>query len=497
MNPENEAVLDRGEKEADELVSTGVPEVEKRLQYIHSPIDKIVAGLKNVGQLDGLSDAEYEWLARNGTEVLAPKGTVIFNEGEPADRMTILLEGEIHVQARNQLFIGRSGQITGVLPFSRMKAYGGRSTAVADTWAVEYKRELFPAILKNVPLFASRAVSTLLDRTREVTRMEQQSEKLQALGKLAGNLAHELNNPASAAQRSATTLLEELREYGRAKFELGRLCLRDGEYQNLREWDRKVREQIRGHVATDAITLSDREERLSVWLTTHSISEPWAIASPLAERGVEPQQLAPLSTFLPENALQTVLLQFASSLRAERMTESVLDATERIFDLIRAIKDYSYMDQAPLQEVDVAQSLDNTLTMLNSQMANITIERDYEENPPHIMAYGSELNQVWTALIENAIEAMDGKGRLRLVTRHKGDTIMVEIWDNGPGVPPELTDRIFEPFFTTKAPGRGLGLGLDAAMRITRKHRGHLKVESKPGATCFQVMLPLDLAGAY
>jgi signal transduction histidine kinase len=378
-----------------------------------------------------------------------------------------------------------------------MKAYGGRSTAVADTWGIEYKRELFPEILQHVPTFANRAVSTLLDRVREVTRMEQQGEKLQALGKLAGNLSHELNNPASAAQRSATMLLQELRQYGRAKFELGRLCLDDTTYQNLREWDQNVRAQIRDHEFDEAIALSDREDQMSAWLSSHGISDAWAIASPLAEAGVQPQQLDPLTTILPEGALPTVLLQFASSLRAERMTESVLDATERIFELIRAIKDYSYMDQAPLQEVDVAQSLDNTLTMLNSQMANINIERDYEENMPRIMAYGSELSQVWTALIENAVEAMKGHGTLRLRTACKADLIMVEIWDDGPGVPPELKHRIFEPFFTTKAPGRGLGLGLDAAMRILRKHRGYLTVESKPGATCFQVRLSVHLAGAY
>ena len=497
MNTENQVVADREEQERDELVPTGEPRAEKPLQYIHSPIEKIVAALKKVEQLKGLSDSELEWLARTGTEVFAPQGTVLFNEGDPADRMTILLEGEVHVQARNQLFVGRSGHITGLLPYSRMTAYGGKSTAVVDAWGIEYKRELFPEILTHVPSFANRAVSTLLDRVREVTRMEQQGEKLQALGKLAGNLSHELNNPASAAQRSATMLLQELRQYGRAKFELGRLCLDDTTYQNLREWDQNVRAQIRDHGFDEAIALSDREDQMSVWLSSHDISDAWAIASPLAEAGVQPQQLDPLNAILPEGALPTVLLQFASSLRAERMTESVLDATERIFELIRAIKDYSYMDQAPLQEVDITQSLDNTLTMLNSQMANINIEREYEDNMPRIMAYGSELSQVWTALIENAVEAMKGHGTLRLRAARKADAIMVEIWDNGPGVPPELRDRIFEPFFTTKAPGRGLGLGLDAAMRILRKHRGYLTVESKPGATCFQVRLLVHLVGAY
>jgi signal transduction histidine kinase len=497
MNPLDQAVVDREEQGPDELVVTTAPVEEKKIVQIHSPVEKVIAALKKIEQLQGLSDAEFEWLAKNGTELFAPEGTIIFREGAPANRMTIILDGEIHVQAKNQLFIGRSGQITGVLPFSRMKAYGGKSTAVADTWALEFNREMFPDILRQVPTFSSRAVATLLDRVREVTRMEQQTEKLLALGKLAGNLSHELNNPASAAQRSATNLLEELRVYGRAKFELGRLCLDDAAYQSLRDWAQNVREQLRKRTAASPIALSDREEHLTTWLVSHNVPEPWTIVPALAEANVEPRDLDLLTAFLPATALSTVLLQSASSLRAERMTEAVLDATDRIFELIRAIKDYSYMDQAPLQEVDLAQSLDNTLAMLSSQMSGINIEREYEPGLPRIMVYGSELNQVWMALIENAVEAMRGHGTLRLATARKADAIMVEIWDDGPGVPPELQDRIFEPFFTTKAPGRGLGLGLDTAMRIMRKHRGQLTVQSKPGATCFQVRLPLHLAGAY
>jgi signal transduction histidine kinase len=191
------------------------------------------------------------------------------------------------------------------------------------------------------------------------------------------------------------------------------------------------------------------------------------------------------------------LATFASSLRVERMAETVVNSTVRIFDLIRAIKDYSYMDQAPIQDVDLAQSLETTLTMFNSRLQNVTIERNYDPDLPPVSAYGSELNQVWTALIENALDAMKDRGTLRLSTRSSGQMAFVEIWDTGPGIPPELKSRIFEPFYTTKAPGKGLGLGLDTAQRIVTKHSGFIQVESHPGATCFQVRLPLDQAGAY
>jgi signal transduction histidine kinase len=194
------------------------------------------------------------------------------------------------------------------------------------------------------------------------------------------------------------------------------------------------------------------------------------------------------------------LQYFARYLRSSRSVDTLLNSTARIFDLISAVKAYSYMDRAPILEVDVPAGLDATVQMLQSRMSNVEIERDYEPNLPRISAYGSELNQVWTALIENALDALAetrGRGRLKLTCRLEGDLLLVEIWDTGPGIPVELQDRIFEPFFTTKAPGQGLGLGLDNAMRIVRKHRGHLSVRSDPGATCFRVRLPLDQLQAY
>jgi signal transduction histidine kinase len=179
------------------------------------------------------------------------------------------------------------------------------------------------------------------------------------------------------------------------------------------------------------------------------------------------------------------------------MAEAMLDSTARIFDLIRAIKDYSYMDQAPIQEVDVPQSLENTLAMLQSRLQHVVVDRHYEPNLPIISAYGSELNQVWTALLENALDAIKNRGRITLRVRRASDLLLVEVEDDGPGIAKDQQGRIFEPFFTTKAPGHGLGLGLDTAQRIVRMHRGYLNVQSSPGKTCFQVGLPLQQTGAY
>jgi signal transduction histidine kinase len=331
--------------------------------------------------------------------------------------------------------------------------------------------------------------------------MEQQAEKLDALGKLAANLAHELNNPASAAQRSASSLFSELRQYGDQKYRMGNLCLPDSITSKYRSWVVNVRaimaERDANGGAVDILAESDRETDLIQWLEAHNIPNPWAIAPALAETGLPAAHLDELADIMPSEALPVAVATVASSLRVERMAETVVNSTVRIFDLIRAIKDYSYMDQAPIQDVDLAQSLENTLVMFKSRLQHVKVETEFDPALPPVSAYGRELNQVWTALIENALDAMKDHGTLRLCTRLQGQMAFVEIWDTGPGIPPELKSRIFEPFFTTKAPGRGLGLGLDTAQRILQRHSGYIHVESHPGATCFQIRLPLDQVGAY
>jgi signal transduction histidine kinase len=204
-----------------------------------------------------------------------------------------------------------------------------------------------------------------------------------------------------------------------------------------------------------------------------------------------------LPNFLTPEGTALLLSQHASTLRAERMAEAMLDSTARIFDLISAIKDYSYMDQAPMQDIDVSQGLESTLAMLGSRLQNVTVERHYGPDLPLIAAYGSELNQVWTELLENALDAVQNRGHIRVSVQRMLDMLVIEVEDDGPGIPKDMQDRIFEPFFTTKPLGQGLGLGLDTAQRVVRMHRGFLTVQSRPGRTCFQVRLPIQQTGAY
>ena len=465
--------------------------------------EAIVEALEKISVLQGLSREEFGWLAEHGEERLAAQGEVLFDQNREATSMNILLRGEIHVRRDHgsglPLFIGRAGQITGLLPFSRMKTYGGIGTAVGELWALVVDRSLFDAMMGAIPSMAQRCISILLDRVREVTRIEQQTEKLNALGKLAGNLAHELNNPASAAQRSASGLLSELRTYGQQKYELGAICLKPDELTAVRAWQ----EEMRGRgAAKQGMDLALREDALQAWLQENGLEAgSWQSTPELAELGVEPKDLDCLKLALHGRGVEVVTRQFASSLRAERMTEAMLDATARIFDLIGAVKDYSYMDQAPIQEISVPQGIESTLAMLGSRLNGIEVERRYDDGLPTISAYGSELNQVWMALLENAIDAIESHrtigGKITVGVALSGDLLLTEIWDNGHGIPPELRDRIFEPFFTTRPPGRGLGLGLDTVQRIVRVHRGYVRVQTTEETTCFQVRLPVAQLQAY
>ncbi len=486
---------------------SGLPLVEApTAPAVPTPCAEIVAALRTISALDGLADAEYEWIASHAGERKGEHGALVFRQGEPALHLNFILRGEIHVRRLHvgplAFLIGRAGQMTGLLPFSRMKTYGGDGTTLGPIWVLDLHKDLFPEMLAAIPSMGQRCVTVMLDRVREMTRMEQQAEKLNSLGKLAANLAHELNNPASAAQRSAASMFHELQGYGRQAFELGKLSTDQATTERFQQWFKATRERLaaytsRSFLLVSPLALNDREDAILAWLDAHGLENGWALAPTLAESPIGFDQLDELAEIVSPDLLPLMLTAFTSSLRVERTAETVLHATLRIFDLISAIKDYSYMDKAPVQDIDLARSLENTLVMLGSRLAGIEVEVDFDPNLPPISAYGSELNQVWTALIENALEAMGGSGTLRLKTKLTGNLATVEISDTGPGIDPSIMSRIFEPFFTTKPPGAGLGLGLDMVQRIVARHSGFLSVESEPGSTCFQVRLPLDRAEAY
>jgi len=331
------------------------------------------------------------------------------------------------------------------------------------------------------------------DRIREATRIEQQRDRLASLGKLSAGLAHELNNPASAAKRATSQLRDILKKIKNASVELGRRDLTSAQKSEIEKLEASFTQK--DVVPADALTISDLEDQIDSLLRSHGQNDLWQLAADLARRNIKPEVLESLFANLDADTARAALVRIAASVEVATLLHEIESSTSRISDLVLAIKEYTHMDQAPVQNVDIVKSLETTLTILNHKLKQgVVVQRDYQNVPFLVNSFGSELNQVWTNIIDNAIDAMHGKGELRVRTYREDTCVVVEIGDNGPGISREVQPHIFEPFFTTKGVGEGTGLGLDTAQRIVKKHRGNIQVTSKPGDTRFQVWLPL--AGA-
>ena len=323
--------------------------------------------------------------------------------------------------------------------------------------------------------------------------MLRQSEKLATLGRLSAGMAHELNNPTAIARQGAEQLRTSIARLERAQFELGAAGLSKKQHQLIAELEKEAEARAKKPSELDPVARSDLEEEVEEWLDSHGVEEPWEHASTLVSMGLCAAELEELAQNFDPAVAPLVIDYFGSQFTAYTLLEEIGHGARRIAEIVKALKGYSYMDQAPIQAVDVREGLDDTLVMLSSKLRDgIKVSLDYAEDLPRIQGFGSELNQVWTNLIDNAIGAMDGTGELVLRTYPEGDWVVVEVADSGPGIPLEAQEKIFDPFFTTKAPGEGTGLGLNISHGIVvEKHHGQISVESRPGATRFTVKLPI------
>jgi signal transduction histidine kinase len=322
-----------------------------------------------------------------------------------------------------------------------------------------------------------------------------QREKLMSLGKLSAGLAHELNNPASAVKRAAENLREAVSRLRDVNLRLEGQALKTEQRALLASFEQKTFTAPSARPA-DALEQSDREQAIGDWLEGRHVDEAWAIAASLAEAGLDSAGLEEFGDHFPAEAMGDVLRRLSASLLVARLVDEIESASSRISDLVKAIKEYSYMDQSPVQEIDIHKGLDSTLLILKNRLKKVvTVIREYDTSMPKLCARASELNQVWTNLIDNAIDAMEGTGELRIRTLREPQSALVEIIDSGSGIPDQIRERIWEPFFTTKQVGEGSGLGLDVVHRIVRGHHGDVRFESKPGETKFQVRLPWQAKG--
>jgi signal transduction histidine kinase len=371
-----------------------------------------------------------------------------------------------------------------------MKAFTISVRAEKDTLALRFPSSQFAQLVQRMPELTQRLVGLMSDRIRETTRIEQQRDRLVSLGKLSAGLAHELNNPASAAKRATSQLRDMVKRIRDASLDLGRRDLTPAQKSEIEKLETALVQK--DGPPPDALTVSDLEEQLDSLLRSHGQNDLWQLAADLARKNFKPEALEQLFSALDAETARAALVRISSSLEIADLLNQIESSTSRISDLVRAIKEYTFMDQSPVQNVDIVKTLETTLTIMNHKLKRgVTVHRDYQSVPLLVNSFGSELNQVWTNLIDNAIDAMGANGDLRVRTYREDDCVVVEIADNGPGISPQVQPHIFEPFFTTKGVGEGTGLGLDTVMRIVKKHRGSIQLRSTPGDTRFQVWLPL------
>jgi signal transduction histidine kinase len=314
-----------------------------------------------------------------------------------------------------------------------------------------------------------------------------QTERLATLGRLSAGMAHELNNPTAIARQGAEQLRSSIARLERAQFALGAAGLSSEQHELISELEKEAEARAKKPSSLDPVARSDLEQEVEDWLDNNGIEDPWEHASTLVSMGLCSAELEDLTKSFDPKVAPVVIDYFGSQFTAYTLLEEIGHGATRIAEIVKALKGYSYMDQAPVQSVDVREGLNDTLVMLSSKLREgIKVNLDYAEDLPRIQGYGSELNQVWTNLIDNAVSAMDGQGALELRTYQDDGWVVVEVADNGPGIPSEAQGKVFDPFYTTKAPGEGTGLGLNISHGIvTEKHRGQISVESTPGATRF------------
>jgi len=325
--------------------------------------------------------------------------------------------------------------------------------------------------------------------------MLRQSEKLATLGKLSAGMAHELNNPAAAALRGSKQLHEIVHKLEEIQFELGKLNLSREQLDVLETYNQLIHKKAKEPSDLDPISRSDHEHEIEDWLEERNIPDAWELAAMLVNVGLNMDELSDLATNFASDQFPAAVNSLSHIYFSHNLLEEIGQGAGRITEIVKALKSYSYLDQGEIQSIDIHEGLNNTLIMLQSQLkSGITVQREFAENLPCIQAYGNELNQVWTNIIDNAIDAMNGEGMIVIKTFQKENWVVVQIKDSGPGIPEDIQSKIFDPFFTTKAPGKGTGLGLNISHNIiVQKHKGKISVHSKPGETCFEIKVPLLL----
>ena len=454
-----------------------------------------VGDLRPLAFFDGLTDAQLAELVADGDDVRVEPGVVLWHEGEPADFWWVLVDGAVELVRH----VGRE-DVVGRMDVPGRWAGGFRAWDEHGVYLAS-ARGVAAGRLLRVPAerlrersdawspFGGRLIEGLYRTARTIEATARQRESLLTLGTLAAGLAHEINNPAAAASRAVEALSGTT---GTLLSSLGRLARAALTPQQFSVLDDLRSQVAAGAGRVDPLAVADLEEDLSTWLDDHGVERGWLIASALAAAGADVDWCERVADALPGPTLAPALEWAASTFTVTALLAELAESTRRVSELVAAVQSYSQVDRASRQAVDLTEGLESTLVMLGHKVGSVRVVRDHAADVPPVDVYPGELNQVWTNLIDNALDAMDGAGTLRLTTRRDGDDVVVEVADTGPGIPPAVAARAFDAFFTTKDVGKGTGLGLDIARRIVEeRHGGTISIDSRPGDTVLRVRLPL------
>lgn len=451
--------------------------------------------LRQLPLFSGLPEQDLVRLSELATPAVIEPGQVLMVEGEREDSLFVILEGECEVSKRAgekdvTIAFRGPGEVMGEMALLGETPRSATVTANGEVKLLRLDKDSFQSVLRSSPEAALAILDTVTGRLRDTQSVLQHHEKLSALGTLAAGLAHEINNPAGAIQSAADQLSRLTLELAGAVDQTAILAstpVRRDELDRLR-----ARLADYHHETLGSLERGDREEELESWLAEHGVAEAWVSVGPLVAAGWKASDFSPAIELYPPDEFEIVVQWLARASSALELTHEIAQAARQISSIVQSVKNYSYLDQAPEQVVDIHAGLEDTLVILRHKLGpGIRIERDFAPELPRVEGFGSELTQVWTNLVDNAIDAMDGGGTLTLTTRRAQNGVRVMVCDNGPGIPPQHRDRIFEPFYTTKPPGQGTGLGLHMVYHIVvQRHKGAVDVETEPGRTCFIVSLP-------
>jgi len=430
-----------------------------------------------------------------GEIIEAPAGTLLAGDGEQTGYFHILLDGEVRITRTYDkqsilMAVAKPGSYFGEIMLLLGIPWVSAVRVSKPARLFRLNEENFWRMLTCCQGVAREIFRSASNRMRNLEGYTQQREKLVSLGTMAAGLAHELNNPAAAARRAAAHLQDTSDKIQTFLCNLSKV-LDTEHWQQLLAASQEA--STRTAPQLDHLARSDQSDSIATWLDSNGVPSAWDLAPTFVNAGLDAAWLAKVTAPLPPESHADALQWLEARLNLQSLVGQIEQSTGRIGELVKAVKSYSYMDQSPMQEIDIHEGIESTLTMLGHKLKNVTLIRAFDRSIPRIPAYGSELNQVWTNLIDNAIDAVKGTGKVCVGTSFEHDQVVVEIVDDGPGIPASVQSRMFEPFFTTKSVGTGTGLGLIISNRIVGdRHGGEIEFESKPGETRFKVRLPVN-----